>query len=248
MNGAGLLASVQGAIDDARRLLEQSIQLAEAEKDLPSLATALGYLGRLESVGYIGSGVQTREHLEKAISLSRELGDRLGEGFALGYLGYYEYYGAGDIVHGGELLQRSVDLLVEMGDRMMALRPMLGLGLIALEKGEVAEARRRWREALAFSGELRDTWTIGLYLECFAALAAHESQAERTMTLIGAAEMVRSRFAVAPPPPLKAKLEQWVAPVRNELGARSEEARARGRSMSLDAAIAFALDEPLTDA
>jgi len=248
MNGAGLLASVQGAIDDARRLLEQSIQLAEAVKDLPSLATGLSYLGRLESVGYIGSGVQTREHLEKAISLYRELGDRLGEGFSLGYLGYYEYYAAGDIVHGAELLQRSVDLLVEMGDRMMALRPMLGLGLIALEKAEVAEARRRWREALAFSGELRDTWTIGLYLECFAALAAHESQAERTMTLIGAAEMVRSRFAVAPPPPLKAKLEQWVAPVRNELGARSEEARARGRSMSLDAAIAFALEEQSPDA
>ena len=141
-----------------------------------------------------------------------------------------------------------MDLLVEMGDRMMALRPMLGLGLIALEKGEVAEARRRWREALAFSGELRDTWTIGLYLECFAALAAHESQAERTMTLIGAAEMVRSRFAVAPPPPLKAKLEQWVAPVRDELGSRSEEARTRGRSMSLDAAIAFALEEQSPDA
>ena len=203
MNGAGLLASVQGAIDDARRLLEQSIQLAETGKDLPGLATGLSYLGRLESVGYIGSGVQAREHLQKAISLFRELGDRLGEGFSLGYLGYYEYYGAGDIVQGGELLQRSVDLLVEMGDRMMALRPMLGLGLIALEKGEVAEARRRWREALALSGELRDTWTIGLYLECFAALAAHESQAERAMTLVGAAEMVRSRYAVAAPPPLK---------------------------------------------
>ena len=126
---------------------------------------------------------------------------------------------------------------------MMALRPMLGLGLIALEKGEVAEARQRWREALALSGELRDTWTIGLYLECFSALAAHESQAERAMTLIGAAEMVRSRYAVAAPPPLKAKIERWVAPVRDELGTRSEAALVRGRSMSLDAAIAFAMDE-----
>jgi len=42
---------------------------------------------------------------------------------------------------------------------------------------------------------------------------------------------------------LRAKIEQWVAPVRDELGTRSEEALARGRSMSLDAAIAFALEE-----
>jgi hypothetical protein len=74
------------------------------------------------------------------------------------------------------------------------------------------------------------------------ALAAHESQAERAMTLSGAAEMVRSRYAVACPPPLKAKIEQWIKPVRDELGARAEEAMARGRSMSLDAAIAHAME------
>ena len=243
MNGAGLLASVQGEIDDARRLLQQSIELSEAGQDLQSLATGLSYLGRLEAVGSIGSGVSGREHLQRAISLSREVGDRPGEGFSLGYLGYIEYYAFGDLVRGAELLRQSVDLLVELGDRLTSLRLRLGLGLIALEKGDVAEARRRWSEALALSSELRDTWTIGLYLECFSALAAHESQAERAMTLTGAAEMVRSRYAVACPPPLRAKIEQWVAPVRDELGTRSEEALARGRSMSLDAAIAFALEE-----
>ena len=126
---------------------------------------------------------------------------------------------------------------------MMALRPMLGLGLIALERGEVAEARQRWREALGLSRDLRDTWTIGLYLECFSALAAAESQDERAMTLVGAAEMLRSRYGVDCPPPLKAKIERWVAPVRDKLGPRSEEDVARGRSMSLDAAIAYALEE-----
>jgi predicted ATPase/class 3 adenylate cyclase len=243
MNGAGLLASVQGAIEDARRLLQQSIELSEAGHDLQSLATGLSYLGRMEAVGSIGSGISGREHLQKAISLSRELGDRPGEGFSLGYLGYIEYYAFGDLIRGAELLQQSVDLLVELGDRLTSLRLILGLGLIALEKGDVGEARHRWSEALALSSELRDTWTIGLYLECFSALAAHESQAERAMTLSGAAEMVRSRYGVACPPPLRAKIEQWVEPVRDELGTRSERAVARGRSMSLDAAIAFALEE-----
>ncbi len=248
LNGAGILATIQGAAEDARRLLQQSIQLSETRQDRPSLATALSYLGRLEAVGSVGSGVETREHLQRAISISRELGDRYGEGFSLGYLGYYEYYGTGDLVLGAELLQRSVDLLVEKGDRMMALRPMLGLGLIALERGEVAEARQRWREALRLSRDLRDTWTIGLYLECFSALAAQESQDERAMTLVGAAEMLRSRYGVDCPPPLKAKIERWVAPVRDRLGTRSQEDVARGRSMSLDAAIAYALEEPVAEA
>jgi tetratricopeptide (TPR) repeat protein len=157
MNGAGLLASVQGAIEDARRLLQQSIDLSEAGHDLQSLATGLSYLGRLEAVGSIGSGVSGREHLQRAISLFREVGDRPGEGFSLGYLGYIEYYAFGDLVRGAELLQQSVDLLVELGDRLTSLRMMLGLGLIALEKSDVAEARQRWREALALSSELRDT-------------------------------------------------------------------------------------------
>ena len=243
LNGAGLLASAQGATEDARRLLQQSIELAETGQDLQSLATGLSYLGRLEAVGNIGSGASAREHLQRAISLSRELGDRPGEGFSLAYLGYAEYYAFGDLVQGAELLQRSTDLLAELGDRLMSLRPMLGVGLIALEQGDVAGARQRWRAGLPLSSELRDTWTIGLFLECFSALAAQESQAERAMTLSGAAEMVRSRYAVACPPPLRAKIERWVAPVRDELGARSEEALARGRSMSLDAAIAYAMEE-----
>jgi predicted ATPase/class 3 adenylate cyclase len=243
MNGSGLLASAQGATEDARRQLLQSIELSEARQDRQSLATGLSYLGRLEAVGSVGSGASGREHLQRAISLSRELGDRSGEGFSLAYLGYIEYYAFGDLALGAELLQRSVDLLVEQGDQLMALRPKQGLGLIALEKGDVAGARQRWREALALSSELRDTWTIGLYLESFSALAAHESQAERAMTLSGAAEMVRNRHGVACPPPLRAKIEQWVAPVRDELGARSEEALARGRSMSLDDAIAYAMRE-----
>jgi non-specific serine/threonine protein kinase len=242
LNGAGLLASAQGATEDARRLLQQSIELSEARQDLHSLATGLSYLGRLEAVGYVESGVPGREHLQRAISLCRVLGDRPGEGFSLLYLGLYEYY-AGDLVQGAELLKRSIDLLVELGDRVMSLRAMLGLGSIALETGDVTRARQLWGDALVFSSELRDTWTIALGLEGFSALAARESQAERAMTLIGAAEMVRSRYALAAPPPWKVRIDQWVAPARDELGARSADALARGHSMTLDAAIAYAMAE-----
>jgi hypothetical protein len=133
--------------------------------------------------------------------------------------------------------------LVELGDRAMSIRAMLGLGAIALETGDVARARRWWKEALVYSSELRDTWTIAFGLDGFAALAAHESRGERAMTLIGAAETLRSRCAIVPPPSWGARIALWVAPARTELGGRAEEALARGRSMSLDAAIGYAVQE-----
>jgi predicted ATPase len=241
LNGAGLLASAQGAIEDARRLLEESIGLATGSRDRQSLATGLSYLGMLEAV-CIGAAAAGREHLQGAISLCREIGDRPGEAFSVFYLGLNEYYSA-NLVEGRELLQRSLDLLVELGDRTMSLRPMFFLGLVAFEVGDVAGARARWRQALAFSSELRDTWTIAFEIDCFAALAASESRPERAMTLAGAAEMVRSTFGLTWPPLWRAKVERWVTSVREQLGTRSEEALARGRSMTLDAAIAYAMEE-----
>jgi predicted ATPase/class 3 adenylate cyclase len=243
LNADGLLASAQGAVEDARRLLHRGIELSEASRDLQSLATGLNYLGRMEAVQYVGSGIPAKEHLGKAISISREIGDRPSEAFSLLYLGLNEWY-AGNPVHSVKLLQRSLDLLVELGDRTLSLRPMFCLGAIAFERGDVAEARQRWKQALALSSELRDTWTLAFELDCFAALAAHESQPERAMTLTGAAEMIRSRYAVAWPPPWRAKIEHWVAPARAELGTLSDTAIAQGRSMTLDTAIAYAMEEP----
>jgi hypothetical protein len=197
----------------------------------------------MEAVQYVGSGIPAKEHLGKAISISHEIGDRPSEAFSLLYLGLNEWY-AGNPVHSVKLLQRSLDLLVELGDRTLSLRPMFCLGAIAFERGDVAEARERWKKAIALSSELRDTWTLAFELDCFAALAAHESQPERAMTLTGAAEMIRSRYAVAWPPPWRAKIEHWVAPARAELGTVSDRAIAQGRSMTLDAAIAYAMEEP----
>src|SRR4030095_11473037 len=102
-------------------------------------------MGRVEAGGSIGSGASGIEHLQRAISLSREVGDRPGEGFSLGYLGYIEYYALGDLVRGAELLQQSVDLLVELGDRLTSLRLRLGLGLIAVEESDGAADQLRRR-------------------------------------------------------------------------------------------------------
>jgi hypothetical protein len=194
----------------------------------------VSYLGRMEAVQYVGSGIPAKEHLGKAVSPSREIGDRPGEAFSLLNLGLNEWY-AGNPVQSVKLLQRSLDLLVELGDRTLSLRPMFCLGAIAFERGDVAEARQRWKQAIAHSSELRDTWTLAFELDCFAALAAHESQPERAITLLGAAEMIRSRYAVAWPPPWRAKIEHWVEPARIELGTLSDRAIAQGRSMTLGA-------------
>jgi hypothetical protein len=72
--------------------------------------------------------------------------------------------------------------------------------------------------------------------------AAARGQAERALRLAGAADALRETAALRPTTPEREALEQWLRPTRAALGAaEAEAARAAGRAMTLEQAVAYAL-------
>src|SRR3712207_7167529 len=86
-------------------------------------------------------------------------------------------------------------------------------------------------------------WGIGLCLAGLAGVAGRQGHADRAARLFGAAEALHEAIHDPPPPAHRREIEQNVALARAHLGeARWKTGWAEGRTMSLEQAIAYALD------
>jgi predicted ATPase/DNA-binding CsgD family transcriptional regulator len=89
---------------------------------------------------------------------------------------------------------------------------------------------------------------VGQTLERLAALAAATAQPERALTLAGAADALYEHLGARRTPAERQKLERWLVPLRETLDAElANAAWARGRTLSLDDAIALAVNKQQTD-
>jgi hypothetical protein len=107
-------------------------------------------------------------------------------------------------------------------------------------------ARARLAESLRVFSEIGDRRGIAFVLEGFAGLAADEAQSLRGLCLAASAAALRRIIGAGPPPAWRADVERSLEGASRGLSPDTiEEANARGRSMTLPEAIAFALEEPL---
>jgi non-specific serine/threonine protein kinase len=121
-----------------------------------------GALGRFWWMrGYYGEG---REHLERA--LSHELAEdatRAMRGKALAAAGNIAYYQA-DYTSARSLLEESLVIRRELGDKGGIALSLINLGNMAYMQGDYESARSQYEESLAIRRELGDKWGIALSL------------------------------------------------------------------------------------
>jgi len=102
-------------------------------------------------------------------------------------------------------------------------------------------------ESLMLFRELGSQWGIANALEELAKLAGVKGQRERAVRLLGAAESLREAIGAPMYLPERSDYEQIVTELRSALG---DEAFAvaweEGRTMTLEQAIAYALEHPDT--
>ena len=85
-------------------------------------------------------------------------------------------------------------------------------------------------------------WAAPGYLESVAILLAQRGEGDGAAQLCGGVEAAREKTGDAPSPEMRTVHEQTVALARAQLGEKQfSAARARGRAMSLDQAITYAL-------
>ncbi len=241
LRGAGKAAYYQNDFAIARACFEQSLTLDRASNNQPGIAEALARLGLLAVTPE--EWATARSLLEESLALYRALQDQDGTALTLSMLGYMLHC-HGDCVSARSMLEESLALLRETGDSVEIARAKLTLGHIARVEGDYAQARGQFIESLNIARYIGTQWGIFLLLNAVGYLAAAERQFERAARLLGAADHLGESIGASLFQTDRADHETSVAAARAALGERAFAAAwAQGRAMTMDEAIAYALEQ-----
>lgn len=188
----------------------------------------------------MASGFQYQNRSEQLLT---ELGDVRGLVIVLAY----ESFSA--------LIHQDVGAASEFADQALALvrQANMEVGssaetaktLVLLAQGELDAARISWEHALHRPRQEIIDVLCAFY--GLAGVAAAEGRFWRALRLEGAADALREKWSLHPPPigsPLDRVLKRPVNPAREALGdAAQAEAAAQGRQMAEDEAIEYALSD-----
>jgi tetratricopeptide (TPR) repeat protein len=135
------------------------------------------------------------------------------------------------------------DLAERTGGDWLAAGPRVQLGILAVLRGKLDEARTLLDEALDLSLAARSTEFVTLCLAGYAWLAFSDGDPGQAARLEGAAEGLRRRVGLAAWPHLRAVETDLVAQVRQRLGAaRFDQAFAVGSGLTQQQAVAMVRD------
>jgi tetratricopeptide (TPR) repeat protein len=135
------------------------------------------------------------------------------------------------------------DLAERTGSDWLAAGPRVQLGILAVLRGRLDEARPLLDEALDLSTTARSTPFVTLCLAGYAQLAFADGHPEQAARLEGAAEGLRRRVGLPAWPHLRRVEAELVAQVRHTLGAaRFDQAFSAGSGLAQQQAVAIVRD------
>ena len=188
-----------------------------------------------------GDMATTQAKLAEGQAIARELGDDAIVGRFVEAEGYMAFMGD-DLDRARPLLEESLALAERRDDRMAIAVGHHTVAQVARLQGRFADAAEHYRLALRYGHELGDAAALSEPLQGLAAVAIATGAAERGVQLLGANYAIRERLGGGPPPEWL-RLGDPLSEARRALGdAHYQRAWELGLVMSVDAAVAEALD------
>jgi predicted ATPase len=238
--GAAVLAHRLGDYDRAEELATERLVISRALGDLKLIASSLLCLGLM---------VHTKGEHERALALytegadlARKEGDKVVLAMIVANLGTLAY-SQGDYVTARSRFEEDVALYREIADPHGLAVSLLNLGGLARKQGQIDEARAFGHEALDLAHGLGDKEAMMACLEGLGEQAASEGRADRAARLLGASDALREDTGHARQPLQLTELEHFMALLAAELDEEHlTAARAEGHAMTLDEAVAYALE------
>jgi predicted ATPase/class 3 adenylate cyclase len=239
------LASVilyEGDYERATALLDESLTTWRELGDRWGLAQVLMIRGLVaQNVGAEDSATALHE---ESLRLLREAGDLWGIATQLGELGVLAR-GRGHFERAAALFNECLAMRRAFDDLEGVAWSLRNLGGVALGQRDPTRASGLYRQSLRVYRELGHRWAPIVCLEGVAAVEALSGQPVRSALLLGAAEVLREAAREPLPRPERARHVQSVTSLREVLSDEAfAAARAEGRAMTLEQAVAYALDEP----
>jgi predicted ATPase/class 3 adenylate cyclase len=170
LRAAGTLAESLGAYEQARALLEESVDLLTSPSDSEELAISLNNLGAvaLQQGDYAAS----RGSFERSLAIKRDFDDRLGIALTLGNLAVLEFK-HGEFDSARALHEEALVIMRRLGHSSGIANSLANLGELSLVEDDLVVAERHLRKSLAMCRELGHRAGVAEALVLLAR-AAHE--------------------------------------------------------------------------
>jgi DNA-binding CsgD family transcriptional regulator len=175
------------------------------------------------TLSWQGEQRTARPLLEQSLTGWRRIEHAVGTGNALFQLGIVALFER-RFADADDLLSQALSLHRQVHSVHDVAYDITMLGFVAVQRGELAAARRYLAEARDLMVGLDDHWGILVLLECTSALAAAEGDAVRALRLVGVASALRDRTGVPLPPAHRESFEPWFVVARRVLPATEAEA------------------------
>jgi non-specific serine/threonine protein kinase len=179
---------------------------------------------------------------EGALAVYRDLGDKRGLAWTLNNLGLIAY-DQGEYERAVALHEESLAIHRALGAEDGAGISLYDLGNAVHAVGDTRRARTVYDEALSLLRDAGDKALMAFGIEGLARVALSEGQPERTVRLCGAADALRTAIEAPLPPPDRPLYARTLAEGHRLLGEEEfAQAWRQGRAMTLEQAIAYALE------
>jgi predicted ATPase/transcriptional regulator with XRE-family HTH domain len=241
-----------GGITGMRRQDAQSIAyLDESVALFRAIGNQRGAAWSLAGLGYqwqlMGDATAAGRLLEESVAIGRKIGDTSVTAFALHMLAQVRER-QGDLITARVYEEESLAIWRGQRDPRNMAFTIVVLGRLALAQGHNAAARALWNEGLPIAAKVQDPWCIGCFLGSFVALAAAEHQPVRALRLAAATDTVFQMVGTPLPLATGDLVERGREQAMQAVDAATQAAaRAEGQAMTLEQAVAYALEEALPE-
>jgi non-specific serine/threonine protein kinase len=241
LRAAGLLAYAHGEQERDKACLTEALSIYRDLDDTRGIAWSLIMLGGA-SIGQSDEYQEALSLCQEGLALFREQDDKPGIAQALNIRGELAR-NAGDFELAERSYQEALAFSRETGERKRESMLLHNLGYLAQYKGDYEHAERFFRDGLVRARNLDWLWGVADSLYALSGPVGSKGQPERAARLIGAAEKTYEKVGLGPQPGDLVEYERYIAAVRAQLDeAAFDAALAEGRAMTVEQAVAYALE------
>jgi tetratricopeptide (TPR) repeat protein len=225
----------------AEAVIEEGLSLYQATNDRRDFM-AINQLQAIVATQIHGDFAAARDYFQEGLRPLRELGNPWLIASSMMGLGAMNAF-QGNYADALANYEEGETLFRQLGDRHMINAMQSERAHIERQRGHYSQAVALYSKTLAGWQELGNRPALAHELECLAFIAVAQSQAHRAASLLGAAEALRESADSPMRGNEHIEYDQCVSALRLQMdGAAFESAWADGRMMTVEQAIAFALE------